>query len=334
MIDLACVIHLHSVFSDGTGTVQEIAAAARAARVDAVLLTDHDTLEARRQGLEGFHDGVLVLVGIELTSSAGHLLAFGIDDEIDHRGLSAAELAGRVADAGGIAFAAHPFSEGSRISATVGRPHPWTDLDAPGLTGIELWSLETDELEAARGPRELLRFVRAPERAEGPPRAHLARWDELCARRPLVGIGGLDAHQKGVRIRGRAFGLTSYERSFSLLRTHVLAERVDRESVYAALRAGRCYLAVDALAAARGFECWAVDSDGSRVAMGSVVEGGVSVHARVPRSASLVLLRGGEEVASVHGEALDVAVEGPGAHRVEARLGGRTWVVGNPVYVR
>src|SRR5215207_6997111 len=50
IIDLACVIHCHSTYSDGTGTVSEIAAAASRAGVDAVLLTDHDTLEASRRG--------------------------------------------------------------------------------------------------------------------------------------------------------------------------------------------------------------------------------------------------------------------------------------------
>ena len=53
MHDLACVVHLHSLYSDGTGTVPEIARAARASGVDVVLLTDHDTLEARRRGEEG-----------------------------------------------------------------------------------------------------------------------------------------------------------------------------------------------------------------------------------------------------------------------------------------
>ena len=50
MHDLACVVHLHSLYSDGTGTVPEIARAAHRAGVDVVLLTDHDTLEAKRQG--------------------------------------------------------------------------------------------------------------------------------------------------------------------------------------------------------------------------------------------------------------------------------------------
>ena len=66
-VDVACVVHLHSVHSDGTGTVAQIAAAARRAGVDVVLLTDHDTLEARRRGEEGWHGPVLVCVGSEVS---------------------------------------------------------------------------------------------------------------------------------------------------------------------------------------------------------------------------------------------------------------------------
>ena len=58
-VDLACVVHCHSTYSDGTGTVAEIAAAAARAGADAVLLTDHDTLAARRQGEERWHGTVL-----------------------------------------------------------------------------------------------------------------------------------------------------------------------------------------------------------------------------------------------------------------------------------
>ena len=80
--DLSCVVHVHSTFSDGHATVEEMLADARAAGAGALLLTDHDLLEARRQGWEGWHDGVLLLVGHEISPRGGHLLAFGdLDDD-------------------------------------------------------------------------------------------------------------------------------------------------------------------------------------------------------------------------------------------------------------
>ena len=111
--DLSCVVHAHSLHSDGTGTVEEIAAAAAHAGIDAVLLTDHDTLEARRRGGERYHGRVLMCVGEEVSPARGnHYLAFGLEEEIDHNGLSAADIVAAVADAGGFGFLAHPALTG------------------------------------------------------------------------------------------------------------------------------------------------------------------------------------------------------------------------------
>src|SRR6188472_49871 len=86
LVDVSCVVHLHTTYSDGTATVGEVVAAARAAGVDLVLLTDHDSVEARRDGWDGRHDGVFVLVGTEVSPKRGHYLAFGVDREITHTG--------------------------------------------------------------------------------------------------------------------------------------------------------------------------------------------------------------------------------------------------------
>src|ERR671934_1944121 len=111
--DLTCVAHVHSTYSDGTGTVAEIARAAASNAVDVVLLTDHDTLAARRAGEEGWHDDVLVLVGEEVTpKDRDHYLAFGVGREVS-RNQPAAGILSDVASRGGFGFAAHPFSQGS-----------------------------------------------------------------------------------------------------------------------------------------------------------------------------------------------------------------------------
>jgi hypothetical protein len=112
----------------------------------------------------------------------------------------------------------------------------------------------------------------------------------------------------------------------------------DRAQVYAALREGRCYLAMDAVAPARGFAFWAEGSAGALV-MGNEGEAGEWVlRAQLPRPASLRLLRDGAEVASVRGAELSHSAEGPGVYRVEARLPAhgreRTWILSNPIYLR
>src|SRR5438128_1283021 len=145
--DLGGVVHVHSVHSDGTGTVPEIAAAAQSCGLDFVLLTDHDTLRARDRGEEGWHDSVLVLVGEEVSPvGENHYLAFGLEEAIDHRGLSPQQIVDRVNQRGGFGFLSHPFSRGS-VRFKRARGMPWRDLDASGYTGLELWSLVTDSAE-------------------------------------------------------------------------------------------------------------------------------------------------------------------------------------------
>jgi hypothetical protein len=172
----------------------------------------------------------------------------------------------------------------------------------------------------------------------------MVEWDRLCRSRRVVAIGGLDAHQIGVRFRGRVpLRLMGYARSFRQLRTHVMCTALpsgslseDRELVYDAMREGRCYIAVDSLAPARGFSFWA---DGN-VPMGAEAAfDGQSLHVRLPRPASeLRLLRDGAVIAAVDGASLDAEASAPGVYRVEARLPYRgrelTWILSNPIYLR
>ncbi len=345
--DLACVVHLHSTHSDGTGTVPQIAKAARRSGVDVVLLTDHDTLAAHEQGEEGWHGPVLVLVGEEVSPSGrDHYLAFDVDNLIDRR-LSGAEICRAVREAGGFGFAAHPMSQGSARFKRAGSGMPFGHLDSEELHGLELWSFVTDTAESLPSLRAAAKFMAAPGRVlEHPPERNVGEWDRLCQERRTVAIGGLDAHQFGVRIGPVVpLRLMSYRRSFRQLRTHVLADGpltgeldADRERVYGALREGRCYIAVDAIAPARGFSFHA-EGPGGRLEMGAeALAGDWTLHARLPTPALLRLIRNGEEIASLDAPVLARQAREPGVYRVEAlrRSQGRerTWVISNPIYLR
>ena len=342
MHDLACVVHIHSTHSDGTGTVREIARAAARAGADVVLLTDHDTLAARRLGEEGWYGEVLLLAGEEVSPlGRDHLLAFGLDEHVPHRGLDACTVARAVRERGGLGFAAHPFSEGSVRFKRPGMPYGGLDCDA--LHGIELWSFANDTGERIAGIPSLIRFLATPGRVlDHPPERNMRGWDELCRRRRVVALGGLDAHQFGKRVGPVVpLKIMAYHRTFRYIRTHVLCSgpptrelEPDRALVFDALREGRCYIAVDTVAPARGFRF-----EGGDVPMGGEAPAGRrTLTARTPLAARLRLLRDGAEIASAEGTSLDVEVEEPGVYRVEARRRAkgreRTWILSNPVYLR
>jgi hypothetical protein len=348
--DVSCVAHIHSTYSDGTATVSELLDAARGTGVDALLLTDHDTLAARDDGWEGTHDGVFLLVGSEVSSGQGHYLAFGIDEDVEHAGCTAREVAAAVRSAGGVGIAAHPFSLGSRmlVPALARRfvpPHYWAALDEPdGFDGIELWSLATDAAEAWRTPAEAVRWLWNPEAgaAQGPPVAHLRRWDALSARRRVPAIGGLDDHAPGVRVRGRVRSPLSHPKTFRLLRTHLICgrplsgdTRADRATLIAALAAGAAWLHCPFVAPAAGARFWAERSGEAPIAMGGEGPAGPAVlRAELPQVADVKLICDGAALGELRSGRVEFAVDQPGVYRLEARVDGRLWLLSNPVHLR
>jgi hypothetical protein len=334
--ELTCVIHVHSVHSDGTGTIPEIAAAARAAGADVVIVTDHDDVSAL--GEAGWHDDVLVVAGHEVSPRHGsHLLALGTDVVIPHGGRTSRAVLDDLHRRGGVGFAAHPFSLGGWLLGRAGRAAPYSRLDTP-LDGIEVWSLVTDTLEYLRSPLQLLRFARDPDAVlADPPARNLAAWDELGRSRRLPAIAGLDAHQYGIRRGDRVVVRTMpYARTFALLRTHALLDdgvAVTPDGVFAAMAAGHAFMARDSLADATGF------SFGPGMGDESAFAGPVELVASAPQRCTLRLWRDGD-LAAEAADALQLRhrADGPGVWRVTAHLTHRarerTWVLTNPVYLR
>ena len=78
-------LHLHTIFSDGTYTPDALARAARKHKLDAIALTDHDTLDGIPEMLEaGKSHGVEVIPGVEITTRLGreevHMLGYFFGD--------------------------------------------------------------------------------------------------------------------------------------------------------------------------------------------------------------------------------------------------------------
>ena len=107
--------HLHTVHSDGRRTPAEVAAGARAAGLDFIVSTDHNTSSSHGAWGPLAGDDLLIITGEEITSRNGHVLALGIDpgEWVDWRYRSVDGVWGRfvqqVHDAGGLVVPAHPY---------------------------------------------------------------------------------------------------------------------------------------------------------------------------------------------------------------------------------
>jgi predicted metal-dependent phosphoesterase TrpH len=114
-------IHMHSTFSDGLATPEQIVRFAERSALDAIAITDHDTLEGALIARELVAKGNFafeVIVGTEVTTSRGvHLLALFIEEPVPlYRSLE--HTIDFVAKQGGICIAPHPLSP---LTPSVGR---------------------------------------------------------------------------------------------------------------------------------------------------------------------------------------------------------------------
>lgn len=83
-INIYSDLHIHSCFSDGTNTVEEILELSKVNKVQCISLVDHDTIEgvyALREASKGYE--IEVINGIEISTSINrtriHILGYGID---------------------------------------------------------------------------------------------------------------------------------------------------------------------------------------------------------------------------------------------------------------
>ena len=215
-------IHVHTVASDGGGTLDEVAVAARDSGLDFLTITDHNvwampTAEYRAETLLG--------LGEEARVPAGHMLVLGGEDpalRITRR--REAEEAGSplgpsVSSGSGLRVVAHPE----------GPAQPWLEWDPAAFDAIEIWNWDTDLRDDGwrDWSKALLLLPTRPVSAMlellDRPAATLSRWDDLLAEgHRIMGLCSVDAHSH-VPIGDRfALPFPAYRELFRLARQHVL----------------------------------------------------------------------------------------------------------------
>jgi predicted metal-dependent phosphoesterase TrpH len=102
-------MHTHCEYSfDSRTPLEQQAEAIRAAGLDAVCATDHDTIEGALR-LRELADGFRVIVGEEINSRDGEIIGLFLERVIPP-GLSAEETISRIREQGGLVTVPHPFS--------------------------------------------------------------------------------------------------------------------------------------------------------------------------------------------------------------------------------
>ena len=327
--------HIHSVRSDGSGSVDAIARAAHDAGLAFIVLTDHGDGTAAPLA-PAYRSGVLCIDAVEVSTNGGHVVALGLNDAAPY------PMAGEPADViedihrrGGFAIVAHPDSPKPELQ--------WRAWDTP-YDGVE-W-LNADSEWRALTPSQLVAvaarlLLRPPETVASlfrRPTQTLRRWDATLRRRQVVGLAGLDAH-------ANLAGWPRYVDMFKTLADAAVLDapltgraEEDARAVVSALRAGHTYSIVRAFASPAALE-FTAEHGTSAVHMGdwTPAEGALIWRARVPQApnAHVVLVGGGREIAGGRGSVTYSGPAAPGAYRVEVTYPpfSMPWIVSNPIYV-
>jgi hypothetical protein len=332
---VAGAFHVHSNRSDGSGSVDDIAAAARRAGLGFVVLTDHGD-GTRLPDPPAYRDGVLTIDGVEISTSGGHYAVIGMRPAPEAIWGDARSVVDKVTALEGFGFAAHGDSPRDELR--------WTAWDVP-IRGVEWINLDSEWRRASVS--QLVRAFTAywfrPPEAVGSlagAAALLHRIDDLASSRHVTIIGTTDTH---------GLFLPSYEACFRTLSTNVELESpatgdaaIDAAAIVAALAAGRHYTAIDAYATPASFEFTADAGSGESTParQGERLAGGsrIVLSSRVagPPGAELRLLRNGKVVRESRSQTMIYQTDGgAGAYRVEVWLPGRPipWIVSNPIWI-
>jgi hypothetical protein len=352
MHELVINLHMHTSYSDGSGTHAEIAQAALRAGLDAVIVTDHNVLVSGL--MDYYRDGdrqVLLLIGEEIHDNRrdpqkNHLLVFGANRDLVGLAEDPQRLIDGVRNSGGLAFIAHPNDP---TAPAFGEPDiSWVSWEVQDFTGIELWNAMSEFKSLMKSKFTALLYGFNPRLvARGPFPQTLRKWDELLAKgRPVVAIGGSDAHAFPISLGPIHRKIFPYEFHFQAVNTHLLVPEPpngspmdDRRQILDALRLGHAFIGYDLPASTRGFRFSAQGEDGLFY-MGDTLslERGVTLQISLPVRTECHLRKDGELIKTWHKRDVCtfIATE-PGVYRVEVFLSylgrRRGWIFSNPIYV-
>jgi hypothetical protein len=341
------VFHMHSVFSDGLGTVEEICRDASAQDLDFVILTDHGRPNRPASAATAWRLGTLLIGASEFSLHAGHMAAAGYKVPEYEFPPEAQEAIDEVNRDGGVTFISHPLD--SKV--------PWTNWQVHGFTGIEIISLYQMARKSVWYALTLfpLQYLLSPDYALTSlisyPHRELAIWDRFNREGKYFGIYALDTHAKLPISRKTNFHFPSYGATFKIMRVYV---KVDHDlekdagaaaaTIIASLRRGDFFCVIESLAQANGFENYYREADGRRVEMGGDARAaGGTLVLKLPFNfnTDIRILKDGNEFQVIKDngrQEIMVPVREPGVYRCEiflhsGRLKALPWILANPIFV-
>lgn len=352
------VIHIHSTYSDGSGTYAQIGKICDSLGLDFAIITDHNTVQPLKDSLANRFGVTLIVPAVEISTDGehGHFLVVGDSIPLVPRnGVTSDSVFHDALHKKSIVILAHVFHPRSTLD--------WDNWNIGNFTGIELYNFD-------EGWRNTLNFFRinkligvylAYKLQPDPlnyvlsyPEKEIKKFDELNMNRKVIGIGSLDAHANIKLGKSGSWHFPSYQSLFNLVHTVIVTRepfngtyRHDRTLLLNAVRNGNMFVAFSGLEQARGF-LFTANSDTNEVIMGDSlkVETSATLHVEMPDSDDVEtqVVWNGQVIASYdNASSINLPVVHPGEYRIQA-FQKRTmlplfikrsfpWILSDPIYI-
>ena len=137
-------LHVHTLYSnDGKTTLEELVSYAVEKGIGCDAVTDHNSFEAYGQLKD--NGRVIIVPAEEVSSKEGHIVALGIDRLIP-RGRPIQETIDLIHEAGGYAFAAHPYRWWSGLGERNTLSYPFDGIEARNGRSIPSANVKSEAL--------------------------------------------------------------------------------------------------------------------------------------------------------------------------------------------
>jgi hypothetical protein len=352
------VIHIHTTYSDGSGTYQQIGKMCDSLGLDFAIITDHNTTQPMKDSLANRFGMTLIVPSVEISTDGehGHFLVIGDSTPLVPRnGVTSDSVFHDALRKQDITILAHVFHPRSTLD--------WDNWNIGNFTGIELYNFDEgwrNTLNVFRVNKLIAAFI-AQDFHNGAlnyvltyPEKEMKKFDELNMSRKVVGIGSLDAHSNIKLGKNTSWHYPTYQNLFELVHTVIVTREAfdgsyhhDRELLLNAIRNGNSFVSFSGLEEARGF-LFTATSDSSEAIMGDSlrVEKSAVLHIEMPDSNDVEtqIVWDGKTIATYENvRSIALPVMHPGEYRVQAfqkrvmlplfMSRSFPWILSNPIYI-
>lgn len=331
-------IHIHSVFSDGTGNIEQITKAAKKAGLSWIVVSDHNNLEIG----EGIFNGITVIKGEEISpEDENHYLALDIKNCISPKD-DVKEVVEEVRQNGGFGFATHPDESENRKNPN--KPIRWTDKNIVP-DGIEIWnwfSQWADNYNESNILSIAYAFLFKNKLIKKPNKNSLEWWDKLNqnSKNIVPAIGGLDVHALKIKKYIIPVTIFPYKSMFKTITNQIfldepLSENFSerKKQILTALKKGK--LLIINRSVNKKIPQFFIENKNGKACCGEHITLDLEtfLHFTCYKNCDIKIFKDGQKYAHHRGKKYSIKINEAGKYRIEAEFNGKGYVYSNPIVV-